>query len=266
KFDDVMNEQRKVIYEQRRELMASENIVDTIVDMRHEAIEEIISSSIPEKAYHEQWDIPHLHEECLRILGLDLPVEDWAKEEGIAEVEIKDRIIDASDRKMAEKAVRFQPEVMRSVEKSLLLQILDQMWKEHLLTLDHLRQGIGLRAYGQRDPLREYQREAFDLFEEMLNNLRQRITSLLSHIEMEAPPSDDALKPREQVTHEGRSDPALQGPDGESEGGEPTQRPVQTRQHGTRDPNDPTTWGRVARNAPCPCGSGNKYKHCHGKA
>ncbi len=265
KFDDVMNEQRKVIYDQRRELMSTDNIQDTIVEMRHEVLEDIVSKCIPEKAYIDQWDITLMHEECRRLLGLDLPVQEWAKEEGIAEIEIRDRIIDASDRKMAEKAVRFSPEIMRNVEKSLLLQVLDQMWKEHLLTLDHLRQGIGLRAYGQRDPLREYQREAFDLFEEMLGNLRQRITTLLSNIEIEVAPTESALRPSEQIMHEGRVDPASQAP-GSAPETDAAHTPVQSRQQsGVSNPDDPTSWGRVARNAVCPCGSGNKYKHCHGK-
>ncbi len=269
KFDDVMNEQRKVIYDQRREMMSSGDIAETIIAMRHEVIEELVAQCIPEKSYPEQWDTDLLHEECRRLLGVDLPVVDWAKEEGIAEAEISERILEASDRKMAQKAVRFQPEIMRNVEKSLLLQVLDQMWKDHLLTLDHLRQGIGLRAYGQRDPLREYQREAFDLFEEMLDTLRQRITSLLSHIEIDVVPTEDDLNPRQQVTHEGRIDPATRGGSkqpSETAGDASLHTPVQTRQKtDDYDPDDQLTWGRVARNAPCPCGIGKKYKHCHGK-
>ncbi|MDP6120001.1 MAG: preprotein translocase subunit SecA, partial [Rhodospirillales bacterium] len=168
KYDDVMNDQRKVIYEQRRELMEVEDVSATIVDMRRQVVEEMVARCIPEKAYAEQWNAGGLHEEVLRLLGIDAPIEEWTAEEGIADAEIRERLIDASDRKMAEKAANIGPEVMRAVEKSLLLQILDQMWKEHLLTLDHLRQGIGLRAYAQKDPLNEYKREAFNLFEEML--------------------------------------------------------------------------------------------------
>jgi len=266
KFDDVMNDQRKVIYEQRKELMATGDVSQTIADMRHETIEMFVGECIPEKAYAEQWDTNRLHEETLRILGLDLPVQDWAKEEGIAEQEIQERLIDAADRKMAEKAARYSPEVMRSVEKSLLLQILDQIWKEHLLTLDHLRQGIGLRAYGQRDPLREYQREAFNLFNEMLDSLRERVTLFLAHVELQVTPGEDALKPREQETHETRHDPALGPPADGDAPEEPNSVTVTSRrQDGVVNPEDPATWGRVQRNAPCPCGSGKKYKHCHGK-
>ncbi|MEQ8666106.1 MAG: preprotein translocase subunit SecA [Rhodospirillales bacterium] len=272
KFDDVMNDQRKVVYEQRKDLMSETDVSETIVSMRHETIDEIVDKAIPEKAYAEQWNIDLLHEETLRVLGLDLPVSEWAAEEGIADQEIRERLIKAADRKMAEKAARFGPDLMRSIEKSLLLQILDQIWKEHLLTLDQLRQGIGLRAYGQRDPLREYQREAFDLFEEMLGNLRQRVTQLLAHVEISSPDSRELPQPRQQVMHETREDPALAGqntgggdnPDGAARPA--ASAPLTSRRSATEiDPNDPTTWGRVARNAPCPCGSGNKYKHCHGK-
>ena len=266
KFDDVMNDQRKVIYEQRKELMATDDVSQTIVDMRHEIVENIVGTCIPEKTYAEQWDTDRLHEEVLRVLGLDLPVQDWAKEEGIADQEIQERLLDAADRKMAEKAARYSPDVMRSVEKSLLLQILDQIWKEHLLTLDHLRQGIGLRAYGQRDPLREYQREAFNLFNEMLDSLRERVTLLLAHVELQVTPSEDALQPREQKMHESRHDPALGSADEDHGPEQPNSATVTSRrQDGQVDPDDPSTWGRVQRNAPCPCGTGKKYKHCHGK-
>ena len=168
-----MNDQRKVVYEQRKELMKTDDVSDTISDMRHEVVENLVARAIPERAYPEDWDTHLLHEEGLRILGLDLPVADWAKEEGIADQEIRERLTAAADRKMAEKAANYGAEVMRMVEKSLLLQILDQTWKDHLLTLDHLRQGISLRAYGQRDPLNEYKTEAFTLFEKMLDQLRE---------------------------------------------------------------------------------------------
>ena len=278
KFDNVMNDQRKVIYEQRRELMEVEDVSATVVDMRHQMVDEMVARCIPEKAYAEQWDTAALHEETLRLLGIDAPVEEWAAEEGIADAEIRERLTEAGDRKMAEKAANFGPEIMRSVEKSLLLQILDQMWKEHLLTLDHLRQGIGLRAYAQKDPLNEYKREAFNLFEEMLGGLRERVTSLLCHVELEVAPTDDILlarPPTEMV--ETREDPAFQSAPAAPAGGGAGEQamememaaaptPVRVRQAaGVIDPEDPSTWGRVSRNAPCPCQSGKKYKHCHGR-
>lgn len=243
KFDDVMNDQRKVIYEQRKELMQVDDVSDEIVGMRHEVIDEMVARCVPERAYADQWDLPGLHEEVLRVFNLDLPIADWAKEEGIADQEIKHRVTDAADRKMAAKAADYGPEVMRMVEKSLLLQILDQAWKEHLLQLDHLRQGIGLRAYAQRDPLNEYKREAFNLFEQMLHDLRERVTSVLAHVELRVGPSEaeQALAPHSPAEmHESPRDPAF------AEGEE--------------------NWADTPRNAPCPCGSGKKYKHCHGAA
>jgi preprotein translocase subunit SecA len=160
RYDDVMNDQRKVIYEQRKDLMRVADVSDTLAEMRQEVIEAAVRRCIPENAYAEQWDTNGLHEECLRLFGLDLPIAEWAKEEGIADKEIEERISQAVDRKMAEKAANYGPEVMRIAERSILLQLLDQAWKDHLLQLDHLRHGIGLRAYAQRDPLNEYKREA----------------------------------------------------------------------------------------------------------
>ena len=267
KFDDVMNDQRKVIYEQRKELMDTDDVSDDVVGMRREVVEDLVARFIPEKAYAEQWETGALHEEAMRVLGLDLPVAEWAKEEGIADSEIRDRLLSASDRKMAEKAATYGPEVMRDVEKSILLQLLDQMWKEHLLTLDHLRQGIGLRAYGQRDPLNEYKRESFNLFEEMLERLRERVTMVLSHVELRFDdPAELAMQQRQQETIETRDDPAFADGAARSahdDGGAVTVR--SRKASGAVNPADPSTWGRVSRNAQCPCGSGRKYKHCHGK-
>ncbi|WP_316977830.1 preprotein translocase subunit SecA [Shumkonia mesophila] len=266
KFDDVMNDQRKVIYEQRKEQMDAVDVAADVAYMRHEVIDALVARHIPEKAYVDNWDVGGLHEACVRLLGLDLPIADWAKEEGIADTEIRDRLTQASDRKMAEKAAHYGPEVMRNVEKSLLLQLLDQMWKEHLLTLDHLRQGIGLRAYGQRDPLNEYKREAFNLFEDMLVRLRERVTMVLSHVELrfETPAELEPQRSQQEMV-ETRDDPAFaQGSarPATDAGSDVTVR--SRRAAAALDPADPATWGRVARNAPCPCGSGKKYKHCHG--
>src|SRR5512134_1224375 len=191
KFDDVMNDQRKVVYEQRKELMSAEDVAHTVADMRHQVVEDLVARDIPENAYPEQWNMHGLHGEIFRIFNLDLPLADWAKEEGIADAEIRERLIEITDRRMAEKAANFGSDTMRMIEKSLLLQILDQVWKEHLLSLDHLRQGIGLRAYAQRDPLNEYKREAFNLFQAMLERLRERVTLVLAHVELRMDPATE---------------------------------------------------------------------------
>ncbi|MBR9973137.1 preprotein translocase subunit SecA [Magnetospirillum sulfuroxidans] len=263
KFDDVMNDQRKAIYEQRKELMQVEDVSDDVAAMRHEVIGEMVARAIPERAYAEEWNTASLHEEVLRVFNLDLPIVEWAKEEGIADQEIRHRITDAADRKMASKAAEYTPDIMRMVEKSLLLQILDQAWKEHLLQLDHLRQGIGLRAYGQRDPLNEYKREAFNLFEQMLNDLRERVTSVLAHVELRVGPSEaevqESLTPRPPQMQESRQDPAFSAE--AEQAGISMGNTVRNR---AANPNDPSTWGATPRNAACPCGSGKKYKHCHG--
>jgi preprotein translocase subunit SecA len=254
KFDDVMNDQRKVVYEQRREIMNAPDVQDTVVHMRAEVVNDMVARCIPPGTFSDQWDVAALHEECLRLLGLDLPIAEWAKEEGIADAEIRERVEAAADRKLAEKAANYGPELMRMAEKSLLLQILDHAWKEHLLSLDHLRQGINLRAYAQRDPLNEYKREAFELFERMLAGLRQQVTSMLCHLEirMQQPEPPPAWTPAHGRMQETREDPALA--DG-SRGG------WQAAGAAAIADVDP----RTPRNAPCPCGSGKKFKHCHGR-
>ncbi|MBI3503725.1 MAG: preprotein translocase subunit SecA [Proteobacteria bacterium] len=263
KYDDVMNDQRKVVYEQRREIMREDDVADQIVDMRRETVDELIARCIPHNAYPEQWDTSLLYEEIRRIFAMDLPVADWAKEEGIAEEQIHERISDAVERKMAEKAANVGPQIMRQVEKSLLLQELDHAWKEHLLHLDHLRQGINLRAYGQRDPLNEYKKEAFEMFEAMLKEFRERITSLLAlvQIRMDGPPPSDMLPPDPDTARMLAQHPA---PDGSpADAGAPS--PMKAARAARVNPADPSTWGATSRNAPCPCGTGKKFKHCHGK-
>jgi preprotein translocase subunit SecA len=260
RYDNVMNDQRKVIYAERKDLMQATDLSDDIKTMRQEVIDELIQRYIPEKAFPEQWETNGLHEEVLRIFGLNLPVADWAKEEGIADEAIRERLTDAVERKMAEKAARIGPEVMRVAEKTLLLQVLDQNWKEHLLALDHLRHGINLRAYAQRDPLNEYKREAFDMFEGMMTRLREQITQLLSHIEIRQPEP-----PSSGAGWQGPSAPQPPMPPA------PQSRPALRLQaamaggNGAADANNPEAWKNVSRNASCPCGSGKKYKHCHGK-
>jgi len=258
KFDDVMNDQRKVVFEQRLELMDGENVSDTVTEMRHDVIYDLVAKHIPEHAYAEQWDVKGLREAVQRVLNLDLPIEEWAQEEGIAEDDIRARIIEASDRAFAEKAERFGPDIMRYVEKSILLQTLDMLWREHLVNLDHLRSVIGFRGYAQRDPLNEYKSEAFELFQAMLHNLREAVTAQLARVELvrETPPPQ---VPQQMEAH--HIDPAT-GEDDASGGLLTLAAAPATATE--RDPNDPSTWGRVGRNEPCPCGSGKKYKHCHG--
>ncbi len=270
RFDDVMNSQRKEIYRERVELMSTEDVSETVAGMRRDVVDTLVKRTIPEAAYAEQWKTAELKADILRIFGLDLPVDVWAKEEGIAEEQITTRLTDSTDRLFAQKAAQYGPEVWRQVEKSVLMQIFDQNWKDHLLHLDHLRQGIGLRAYGQKDPLNEYKREAFNLFSDLLTGLRESVVNILATVQlrMDAPPPP----PQPAQMQEIHEDPALAAqmaddpafdpadPDG---GGVATL----TRPHVTPrvDPNNPATWGKVARNAACPCGSGKKFKHCHGR-
>jgi len=269
-YDDVMNDQRKVIYEQRKDLMRTDDVSDTIKAMRAEALEDLIARTIPERAFAEQWDTDLLKEDAMRVFGLDIPAAEWAAEEGIADEEIHDRMERMIDERMAAKVANYGEEIMRMAEKNLLLQILDQHWKDHLLRLDHLRQGIGLRAFGQKNPLNEYKREAFDMFQDMLARLREGVTMLLSHIEIqvnapEAVPEPEA--PREMETQHasiGQFGDAAQ-PAATSESPAAPAAPARRKAAAALDPNDPSSWGKVPRNAPCPCGSGKKYKHCHGK-
>ena len=226
RYDDVMNDQRHVIFSQRKEIMETPNVHETVRDMRHDSIDTIVAEAIPQNSFAEQWDAEKLKASSRATLGLDIPAEDWVAEDGIAEEEITERLQGLSDSYMAEKGTRFGPEIMRMAEKSLLLQVLDQQWKEHLLQLEQLRQGINLRAYAQKDPLNEYKREAFIMFEAMLTTMRQTVTMALTHVELREPDEELASS---------KAAPAAA----------------------------PT--GKVPRNAPCPCGSGKKYKHCHGK-
>jgi preprotein translocase subunit SecA len=268
KFDNVMNDQRKVIFEQRVDWMREENVAEIVTDMRHAVIDTLVAKHVPENAYPEQWDTPGLKEELNRVLSLDIPVDQWAKEEGIADEELTSRIDRQADEHMAGKVAQWGPDVIRYVEKSILLQTLDHLWREHLLMLEHLRQVIGLRGYGQRDPLNEYKAEAFSLFEAMSERLREAVTAQLMRVEIvQQPPAEEQanlpymeahkLDPNsgedEMAFADASLAPALAG----NGNGNGTERAV--------NPNDPTTWGKVGRNEPCPCGSGKKYKHCHGR-
>ena len=261
KYDDVMNDQRKVVFEQRRDMMAQEDMAEQITEMRHGVIDDLVSAAIPEDAYPEQWNVAALQESVTGLLNLELPVEDWAKEEGIADQEIRDRLFKAADEAYAARIERNTPEAMRYIEKQVVLQTLDHLWREHLVTLDHLRQVIGWRGYAQRDPLNEYKSEAFDLFDGLVTRLREHVTAQLMRVEVrfDQQPEEPQLPPME-----GHHIDPFTGND------EMGQANVQLLSESARvsaeeiDPANPETWGRVGRNEPCPCGSGKKFKHCHG--
>ncbi|WP_275784562.1 preprotein translocase subunit SecA [Pararhizobium gei] len=257
KYDDVLNDQRKVIFEQRIELMDATDISETVADMRHEVIDDIVTKRIPEKAYAEQWDVQGLKTDVQNSLNLDLPIVEWAAEEGIDDSDIRERITAEADKAAADRAERFGAEIMLYVERSVVLQTIDHLWREHIVNLDHLRSVVGFRGYAQRDPLQEYKSEAFELFQALLANLRQAVTAQLMRVELvrEAAEAPQPVPP-EMVGH--HIDP-LTGEDdfGASAG-------LNFVEPQNRDPQDPSSWGKVSRNEPCPCGSGKKYKHCHG--
>ena len=261
KYDDVMNDQRREVYAQRREYMSAADVSETVSEMRQELIAAMVMQRIPEKAFAEQWETAELAAEVKRIFDLDLPIEAWGREEGIDETAIRERLEHEVNSAAAAKAANFGPEIIRYVEKSLLLQMFDTVWKEHLLALDHLRQGIGLRAYGQRDPLNEYKSEAFLLFNAMLDDLRERVVTTLSRVTLSAEPPPPPSIPFGNMMES--------HPDADNIGGGATlMEPMQVVANvatAVIDPNDPTTWGGTQRNAACPCGSGKKYKHCHGR-
>ncbi|MCC6737387.1 MAG: preprotein translocase subunit SecA [Bauldia sp.] len=285
RYDDVMNDQRRVIFDQRVELMTDDNVSETIKDMRHEVIQAMVRKHIPEKAYAEQWDTGGLATEITTTLNLTLPVVDWAKEEGIAEEEVEDRVIKAADEASAAKTARFTPEIMRQLEKAILLQTLDAVWREHLVTLDHLRQVIGFRGYAQRDPLNEYKTEAFTMFEAMLQNLRTTVVSQLAKIEIVQQPAQNELPP--PVALRDRDITPVRGPGPGMRGlrevpnapsiapGRVATAPAAAAAGAAGggsamtatavSPEEAAAWAKTPRNAPCPCGSGKKYKHCHGQ-
>jgi preprotein translocase subunit SecA len=329
KYDDVMNDQRKVIFEQRIELMNSDDVADTVADMRQQVVADLVAKYIPEKAFAEQWETEELATEFERIFGVSVPVKEWAAEEGIADEEIRERLQEKADAAAARKASELGPHIMRQIEKAVVLQTLDHLWREHIVTLDHLRQVVGLRGYAQRDPLHEYKSEGFNLFETMLGRMREEVTGQLMHVvlrpgderelldygelpEMEAHHTDPftgeddfqaadderaarrapalsrsarraakkangpvaALAARGDAgrnTTTARSGGAARGASQRSTGNsggiaDAKSQPARGRGAGAMaaNPNDPSTWGKVARNAACPCGSGKKYKHCHG--
>ena len=263
KFDNVMNDQRKVIFEQRLELMRDEAVDETVADMRHAMIEDMVAKHIPENAYPEQWDTAGLDNALREVLTLALPLQDWAKEEGISPEDVRERIKRRADEWMAGKVAKWGPDVMRYVEKSILLQTLDHLWREHLVMLEHLRQVIGLRGYGQRDPLNEYKAEAFSLFEAMVAHLREAVTAQLMRVEVvQSPPPEEAAALPYMEAH--KVDP-LTGEDEMAPALAPALAGNGNGMQAERKSSDPSTWGKVGRNELCPCGSGKKFKHCHGK-
>ena len=278
KYDNVMNDQRKVIFDQRVEWMQDAAVAEVVADMRRNAIDDLVAKHVPENAYPEQWGTTGLKEELKRVLGLDLPVDEWAKEEGIADEEIFARVERRADEHMAAKVAQWGADVIRYIEKSILLQTLDHLWREHLVMLDHLRQVVGLRGYGQRDPLNEYKSEAFSLFEAMSQSLREAVTAQLMRVEiMASPPPEQPMAPLpameahkiDPTTGEDEMALALAGAETLARhgigGGGTALAAAREAPAPARNPKDPTSWGKVGRNEPCPCGSGKKFKHCHGR-
>ncbi|MGA2492600.1 MAG: preprotein translocase subunit SecA [Roseiarcus sp.] len=276
KFDNVMNDQRKVIFEDRRKMMAQESLEPTIADMRADVVDDLITRHIPPDAYPEAWDVAGLKEEVAAKLNLDVPVDEWAKEEGIGDEEMAERLLKAADEAYAERVERNTPEAMRYVEKQVILQALDHLWREHLVTLDHLRQVIGWRGMAQRDPLNEYKSEAFELFQKLIVQWHEAVTAQMMRIEVRFQAPAPEPPPPMQFQH-------LDANNGENEAplgalGEPldstpfsgvavaaTASATAFAGVAERDPSDPATWGKIGRNEPCPCGSGKKFKHCHGQ-
>ncbi|MEQ9243050.1 preprotein translocase subunit SecA [Roseovarius indicus] len=257
KFDDVMNEQRKVIFKQRLDIMKASDLSEIVQDMRGEVIDEMIDQYMPPKTYADQWDMEGFDAAVREKLNLDLPVVEWADEEGVDDEDIAERLEKAADEMMAQKAAAFGPENMRSIEKQILLQTIDQKWREHLLTLEHLRSVVGFRGYAQRDPLNEYKTEAFQLFETMLDSLRQDVTQKLSQIR---PMTEEEQQSMMQEMEQQRAQMAAAA-ETQKEG----QIVQETSSPEGFDENNPETWGNPGRNQPCPCGSGKKFKHCHGQ-
>ncbi|WP_299281572.1 preprotein translocase subunit SecA [uncultured Tateyamaria sp.] len=256
KFDDVMNDQRKVVFSQRREIMEAEDLQEITSDMRDEVVDDLIDQYMPQGSYADQWDTQGLHAAVIEHLGVDAPVVAWGDEEGVDDEQVRERLIEASDALMAQKTESFGAENMRSIEKQLLLQAIDGKWREHLLTLEHLRSVVGFRGYAQRDPLNEYKNEAFQLFETMLDSLRTEVTQKLSQIrpltEEERQEMLAEIAEHQQEVEDAAEESTLPAPTAEAVAS-------------GFDEGDPTTWGNPGRNEACPCGSGKKFKHCHGR-
>ena len=256
KFDDVMNEQRKVIFGQRREIMEAQDLHEITEDMRHQMIDDMIDQYMPRNTYADQWDTKAFYAAVIEQLGVDVPLIAWCEEDGVDDDIIRERLIEATDKLMEEKAEKFGAENMRNIEKHFLLQTIDAKWRDHLLTLEHLRSVVGFRGYAQRDPLNEYKNESFQLFEGMLDSLRADVTQRLSRIE---PPSEEQQQRmiEQMLAQQRAADDAVDVAVDQAEAAAEAIKGF--------DENDPSTWGNPARNEACPCGSGNKFKHCHGR-
>ena len=282
KFDDVMNDQRKAIFEQRLEIMEADDLSETTRDMRHQVIDDLVEEHMPKKAYADQWDAEGLYGEVVKYLGVDAPVMAWAEEEGVDDDDVRERLYEAADKAIAKKATDFGRETMRTVEKQVILQTIDQHWREHLLRLEHLRTVIGFRGYAQRDPLNEYKSEAFGLFESLLNKLRGEVTGKLAHVQIMTQEQQAemmrqmqelqvARESRDKIASAQQSAGLVQAAAGaagaaQAEAAAPAgETQVTTAPAAKVDPDDPSTWSKTGRNDPCPCGSGKKFKHCHGK-
>ena len=262
KYDDVVNDQRKAVFEQRQEFMDSEDLSELVGEFRRDVVTDLVDRFMPPKAYAEQWDIDGLDEKVKSTLGLDLPLHDWAAEEGVSNEEVEQRLQDAADARAAERLEQLGADQTRGLEKQFLMQMIDMQWREHLVHLDHLRGVIGLRGYGQRDPLNEYKTEAFSLFETLLHELRHNVTRWLMTVEFrfEQPPAMEMPEFQEIHLNPGTgvnemADPLAQNPEGQVTGDDRARLPVELL---------PAGWERTARNSDCPCGSGRKFKHCHG--
>jgi len=256
KYDDVMNDQRKAIFGQRMEILEADHVAEIAADMRHQLIEDLVDLNMPPKTYPDQWDADALAEACREMLNMDLPIADWAAEEGVDQQGVKERIVEASDKMMAEKTEAFGQPTMATIEKQILLQAIDSKWREHLQRLDHLRSVVNFRGYAQRDPLNEYKTEAFQLFEGLLESLREVVTQQLSRVRPVTKEEQEAMLRQMMAAQQPAAAPA---PKAEAPAEQRT--PVLAG----FDEADPATWGNPGRNDPCPCGSGEKFKHCHGR-
>ncbi|MBT5821443.1 MAG: preprotein translocase subunit SecA, partial [Rhodobacteraceae bacterium] len=257
KFDDVMNDQRKVIFGQRREIMEAKDVSEITQDMRYQVVDDLIDQYMPPKSYADQWDMEGLHSAVAEAVNIDVPVQEWGVEEGADDEVIRERLEKAADEAIAQKVAAFGPDNMRQIEKQMLLQTIDGKWREHLVTLEHLRSVVGFRGYAQRDPLNEYKNESFQLFESMLDSLRTEVTQKLGQVRPMTEEEQAEMLAEIQAQQEMLQDAGVEASAEASQAPEPEVAGF--------DETDRSTWGNPGRNDPCPCGSGKKFKHCHGR-